>query len=266
MYLMIVFIQAKTLEECLNGIRNDYHNALATANQVEVQHGARVEELENSIQQKTGELEKMRESVRRRDKQTADDWIQRETALMTQFSSKNQETTSNYETKLTALTQELETARATAQSMKKERDEARDDIAVFQIQTEAQLSALNEQYDQERSMLLGKMAESHAHQMNDLQTKVAESQAALEQLRRDHTIQLKQLEQENRDAILMAVQDAMEPIDDELNELRKERQAYLLLQKEYEELKARIEPFRVIFLHYFMFFSVKLYFILGFCL
>jgi len=115
-------------------------------------------------------------------------------------------------------------------------------------------------------MLLGKMAESHAHQMKDLQTKVAESQAVLEQLRRDHTIQLKQLEQENRDAILMAVQDAMEPIDDELNELRKERQAYLLLQKEYEELKARIEPFRVTFLHSFMFFSAKLYFILGFCL
>jgi chromosome segregation ATPase len=229
----------------LNGIRNDYHNALAAANQVEVQHGARVEELENSIQQKTEELEKMRESVRRRDKQTADEWIQRETALMTQFSSQNQETTSNYETKLAALAQELETTRVTAQSMKKERDEARDDIAVFQIQTEAQLSALNEQYDQERSMLLGKMAESHALQMNELHTKVAESQAALEQVRRDQSIQLKQLEQEHRDAILMAVQDAMEPLDDELNELRKERQAYLLLQKEYEELKDRIEPFRV---------------------
>ena len=235
----------------MNGVRNDYQNALSAADQVEVLHGARLVELESHIEQKVQELEKLRESMKERDNQTADEWIQRETALMTQFSSQSQETAAGYEAKIKSLTEELKQSRSNAESLKAERDAARDDIAVFQIQTGAQLSALNEQYDQERSMLLGKMAESHALQTNELHTKLAQSQAAMEQFQRENAIKMKNLEQERRDAILLAVQDAMEPLDDELNELRKDSQAYLLLQKEYAELKARIEPFRVILNYYY---------------
>ena len=124
-----------------------------------------------------------------------------------------------------SLKEELEVALAVANSFKTERDKARDDLAVFQTQTLAQLSVLNEQYNTE----LSKMIESHAIKMDDLLTKLEKCESALERVRRENVTQLKQLEREHDHATLLAVQDATKPLDDQFNKLR----------NEYEELSAK---------------------------
>lgn len=120
------------------------------------------------------------------------------------------------------------------------------------VQTEAQIGALNEQYDQERSMLIEKLSvqmreieEINSAKLSDLQTQLANSQQTLEQLRLETSRQIERMEHEHEEAILNAVREALEPVDNELESLRKDREAYLLLQKEFQELQARIEPFRV---------------------
>lgn len=120
------------------------------------------------------------------------------------------------------------------------------------MQTEAQLAALSEQYDQERAMLIEKLSvqtreieEINSAKIQDLQAQLTSSQSKFEELRWSSSQQIEQMEHDHEEAILTAVREALEPVDNELESLRKDREAYLLLQKEYADLQARIEPFRV---------------------
>ncbi len=120
------------------------------------------------------------------------------------------------------------------------------------MQTEAQIAALNEQYEQERDMLLEKLSvqtreieEFNSAKLADLQSQLTTTQRSLEELRWENSRQIEQMEHEREEAILTAVREALEPVDNELDALRKDREAYLLLQKEYQDLLARIEPFKV---------------------
>lgn len=120
------------------------------------------------------------------------------------------------------------------------------------MQTEAQLAALSEQHDQERAMLVEKLSvqtreieEINSAKIQDLQAQLVEIQNAFREFRWSTSRQIEQMEHDHEEAVLTAVRDALEPVDSELESLRKDREAYLLLQKEYADLQARIEPFRV---------------------
>jgi hypothetical protein len=120
------------------------------------------------------------------------------------------------------------------------------------VQTEAQLAAVTEQYDQERAMLVEKLSvqtreieEINSTKIQDLQAQLVEIQNAFGEFRWSNSRQIEQMEHDHEEAVLTAVRDALEPVDSELESLRKDREAYLLLQKEYADLQARIEPFRV---------------------
>lgn len=120
------------------------------------------------------------------------------------------------------------------------------------MQTEAQLAAVTEQYDQERAMLVEKLSvqtreieEINSTKIQDLQAQLVEIQNAFREFRWSTSRQIEQMEHDHEEAVLTAVRDALEPVDSELESLRKDREAYLLLQKEYADLQARIEPFRV---------------------
>lgn len=116
------------------------------------------------------------------------------------------------------------------------------------------MAALNEQYDQERAMLIDKLAvqtreieEINSAKINELQAQLSHTQSELEGLRQNTARQMERMEHDREEAVLTAVREALEPVDSELESLRKDREAYLLLKKEYQELQARIEPFRVRF-------------------
>lgn len=120
------------------------------------------------------------------------------------------------------------------------------------MQTEAQLAAVTEQYDQERAMLVEKLSvqtreieEINSSKIQDLQAQLVEIQNAFGEFRWSTSQKIEQMEHDHEEAVLTAVRDALEPVDNELESLRKDREAYLLLQKEYADLQARIEPFRV---------------------
>lgn len=92
--------------------------------------------------------------------------------------------------------------------------------------------------------------EINSTKIQDLQTQLAESQRDLEEIRWASLRQIEKMEHDHEEAILTAVREALEPVDNELESLRKDREAYLLLKKEYQDLQARIEPFRVSYMNY----------------
>lgn len=98
--------------------------------------------------------------------------------------------------------------------------------------------------------------EINATKLNELQAQLTVSHRTLEELRWEHLRQLEQMDHDREEAILTAVREALDPVDNELESLRKDREAYLLLKKEYQELQARIEPFRVRFVLFFPFSSI----------
>ena len=146
------------------------------------------------------------------------------------------------------------------------------EFSCLQVQTEAQLIALNEQYEEERTMLLGKLSEQteemksiHREQLAQVQAELIESNESLQQIRAEndalsqqikhlldeHPQQLEQIRLEHEEAQLEAVRQAVAPFNKELEALRKEREDYLVLKNKYQELESLIEPFRVTYSFYF---------------
>ena len=82
---------------------------------------------------KEEELEKLAETIRLRDKQTADEWIQRETNLMTQFSGQSQQVAADCEARLSAMRSQLQIAQENFRQVEGERDAAREDLSVQQV-------------------------------------------------------------------------------------------------------------------------------------
>ena len=204
--------------------------------------------MSSTIRAKEEELKELSETIRRRDKQTADEWIQRETALMSQCSAQSQQTIADYENRLAALHSELQTSQESARQAKVERDAAQDDLFILQVQNEAQMAALHEQYDQERSMLLGKLSEQreeisqmHATEIAALKAKLAQSERSREALEQECARKLSEAERTSQ----AAIRAVLEPVTIELEALRRDRESYLALKKEFQDLQSRIEPFKV---------------------
>lgn len=242
---------SQELQQSLDYLRLEFQAVLAAAESKEAHHKAEVEKMTHAIQFKENEITHLGETLRRREKETADEWIQRETSIMAQLTEQNQKSVQEFESHLQEIRAQLQQSKEETVRIKEERDAARDDVAVFQVQTEAQLAALSEQYDQERAMLIEKLSvqtreieEINSTKIQDLQTQLAESQRDLEEIRWASLRQIEKMEHDHEEAILTAVREALEPVDNELESLRKDREAYLLLKKEYQDLQARIEPFR----------------------
>ena len=97
--------------------------------------------------------------------------------------------------------------------------------------------------------MLAQSKEAYAQLNIDYEESILKVQELQQLLMRAETLQRvsdmakMQNQQRHDDILLQAVEDALEPVNKELDELRKDRQALLELQIEHQELKARIEPF-----------------------
>lgn len=98
---------------------------------------------------------------------------------------------------------------------------------------------------QKLSVQTREIEQFNSAKLADLQAQLTTTQRSLEEVRWESSRQMEQMEHDHEEAILTAVREALEPVDSELEALRKDREAYLLLQKDYQDLQARIEPFRV---------------------
>lgn len=85
------------------------------------------------LQSKDNNILDMSEMIRRREKETADEWIQRETTIMAQFTEQSKSSLAEFETRVQDILSQLEQSRDEIQRTKAERDAALDDVAVFQV-------------------------------------------------------------------------------------------------------------------------------------
>ena len=133
---------------------------------------------------------------------------------------------------------------------------------------DTQLAAMEEQHEEERSMLqarwnqqMDEISSQQQRQVSQVQRKVDEANSELEALRKENTNLRKQsteveevfiqrmerLQLEHKEKLQTTVQQAMEPVEEELEAFRQEHDEYLKLKKKYQELLDMIEPFRVNF-------------------
>lgn len=106
---------------------------LAAAETKEAQHKAEVDKMTHAIQFKENEITHLGETLRRREKETADEWIERETSIMGQLTEQNQTSVQEYEKRLQEVRAQLQQSREETERILQERDAARDDVAVFQV-------------------------------------------------------------------------------------------------------------------------------------
>ena len=92
-----------------------------------------MDRLSLNVMQKNEEINQLNDMIQKREKETADEWIQRETAIMAQVAAEKQQTHLEYESRLREVYSELEAVSEKADVLKKERDAAKDDVVVFQV-------------------------------------------------------------------------------------------------------------------------------------
>jgi len=223
------------------------------------------EDVDKKLKAEKREIQKLKEAIQLRDKQTADEWIQRETNLMDQFSSQALKDRQEFDERVRIAEEERKELLDKVETLTAERDAAIEDTAVLQVQTEAQLAALNEQCEEERTMLLGKLSEQteeiksiHQEQLENVQAQLSDTNKSLQQMRaenetldqqirhlmEEHPRRIEEMEHEHEQALLCVVSQAMEPVNKELEALRRDKDEFLALKKKYQELEALIEPFR----------------------
>ena len=125
--------QGQELQQSLDYLRLEFQAVLAAAEAKETQYKAEVEKMSHTIQFKENEITHLGETLRRREKETADEWIQRETSIMAQLTKQNQKSVQEFETHLQEVRTELQQAKEEIERVTEERDAARDDVAVFQV-------------------------------------------------------------------------------------------------------------------------------------
>jgi hypothetical protein len=131
-HVLLIF-QGQELQQSLDYLRLEFQAVLAAAEAKETQHKAEVEKMSHTIQFKENEITHLGETLRRREKETADEWIQRETSIMSQLTEQNQKSVEEFETRLQEIRAELHQAKEEIGRVAEERDAARDDIAVLQV-------------------------------------------------------------------------------------------------------------------------------------
>ena len=121
------------MQQSLDELREEFQSLLSTSETKESKFTVEVENLTSTIQQKDKEITDLKETLRRREKETADEWIQRETTIMAQFTEENKKSANEFETRLQDLRVQLDQVKEEMEQVKVERDAARDDVAVLQV-------------------------------------------------------------------------------------------------------------------------------------
>lgn len=121
------------MQQSLDELREEFQSLLSTSETKESKFTVQVENLTSTIQQKDKEITDLKETLRRREKETADEWIQRETTIMAQFTEENKKSANEFETRLQDLRVQLDQVKEEMEQVKVERDAARDDVAVLQV-------------------------------------------------------------------------------------------------------------------------------------
>ena len=123
----------KELQNEVEDVRNEYQCISAASKEKEIQHLNDIESWNDSLNSKEEELIKLREQIQQRERQTADEWIQRETVLMEQFSARFRDSKEDYETRLQAAEEEKSKLADKLRQLQTERDEAVGEVEVFQV-------------------------------------------------------------------------------------------------------------------------------------
>jgi hypothetical protein len=105
-HVLLIF-QCQELQQSLDYLRFEFQAALAVAEAKETQHKAEVEKMSHTIQFKENEITNLGETLRRRVKETADEWIQHVTSIMSQLTEQNQKSVEEFEICLQEIRTEL---------------------------------------------------------------------------------------------------------------------------------------------------------------
>lgn len=92
-----------------------------------------IEDLSLNLNGKESEIAHLNEVIQKQEKEAADEWIQRETAIMAQVAAQSQQAHLEFESRLGDVLNQLEAANQSCEQLKSERDAAQDDVAVFQV-------------------------------------------------------------------------------------------------------------------------------------
>ncbi len=96
-HVLLIF-QGQELQPSLVCLRLEFQAALAAADAKETQHKAEVEKMSHTIQLRENEITHLGKTLRRREKETADEWIQRETSIMPQLTEQNKKIVEAFKT------------------------------------------------------------------------------------------------------------------------------------------------------------------------
>lgn len=91
------------------------------------------EDVDEKLKAEKREIQKLKDAIQLRDKQTADEWIQRETDLMTQFSSQSLKEREEFEQQIRTAENGRVELLEKCEKLTTERDAAIEDAAVLQV-------------------------------------------------------------------------------------------------------------------------------------
>lgn len=244
----------RELRDELDEARFESRALTDAAQEKRVQHLADIESWNDTLNAKERELIELRQHLQERERQTADEWIQRETQLMDQYSARARQTAADHEVLLGTVEDEKRRLQAALGQAEKQRDDALAEVEVFQIKMDAQLAAMEEQHEEERAMMqarwsqqvqeVGALHQTQQVQLerrrDELERQLDEVQQQNQQLRLESQRAVEQLERRHQEMLSRQAAEA----ESEMDELRRHYEDYLLLKNQYQELQALVEPFR----------------------
>lgn len=130
---MFEFLQAKELQQSLDDLQTEYQALLSKVEHKDAKHQNEITKMAEMIRTKEDSITDLSELISRREKETADEWIQRETTIMAQFTEQNQKSLEDFEHRFQEVLTQLQQSKEETERIKMERDAALDDVAVFQV-------------------------------------------------------------------------------------------------------------------------------------
>lgn len=100
-------------------------------------HSVAFEDVDKKLKAERREIQKLKDAIQQRDKQTADEWIQRETDLMSQFSSQTLKEREEFEQQIRTAENNRAELLENVEKLTTERDAALEDAAVLQVYFES---------------------------------------------------------------------------------------------------------------------------------
>ena len=132
--VLLLFVgQVDGLREQIEAIGKQYQADISAREERENSLFDQVEKLQGEISAKNRQVCDLKETLELREKQTADEWIQRETGLFAQFSTESKIAEDRYKAELKNAEDDRKNLADQLAHVTRERDTALEEIEMFQV-------------------------------------------------------------------------------------------------------------------------------------